>query len=135
MKSDNQFGHLPGGSLVGQGIEDLSRSRDTIAASLVEIARGRLARAGLVAARESPSPIDWELRLYGQLRAEGGDAYSRYNSLLRELDSFARACERSRADAEVVEAAVLAARAMLSECRPQQQCHRSQAFRPITENQ
>ena len=96
MKSDNQFGHLPGGSLVGQGIEDLSRSRDTIAASLVEIARGRLARAGLVAARESPSPIDWELRLYGQLRAEGGDAYSRYNSLLRELDSFAQAYERSQ---------------------------------------
>ena len=94
MEGGNRFTDLPGGKLVLQGVDDLRHGRDTLPASMVEIARGRLAKAGLVPERESPSLVDWELRLYRQLRAEGGDAYSRYNSLLRELTSFTQALER-----------------------------------------
>jgi hypothetical protein len=35
-----------------------------------------------------------ELQLYRLLRREGGDAYSRYNALLRELISFEQALDR-----------------------------------------
>jgi len=40
------------------------------------------------------------LRLYDSLsRDDGADAYSRYNSLLRRLDSFASALEREQGKA------------------------------------
>ncbi len=44
-----------------------------------------------------PGTLEPERQLYRLLLAQGGDAYSRYNSLLRELDSFHRALDlRSR---------------------------------------
>lgn len=93
MQRSEQFLRLPGGALVRQGLNDLREGRSTAPAFLLEIARGRLAGLGLLEEREAPDPIASELRLYRQLRAEGGDAYSRYNGLLRELNSFIRAFE------------------------------------------
>jgi hypothetical protein len=95
MKTDDRFEHLPGGPLLREGLSDLENGRHTAPACLVEMARGRLAEAGLLPARTSPRPGEWELELYRLLRAEGGDAYSRYNALVRELTSFTYALERS----------------------------------------
>lgn len=94
MKTSDRFTRLPGGALVRQGLFDLENGRHTVAACLVEMARARLADAGLLPARTVPCAAEWELQLYRLLRAEGGDAYSRYNSLVRELTSFTQALER-----------------------------------------
>jgi hypothetical protein len=37
--------------------------------------------------------IEPEIRLYRLLRGQGGDAYSKYNTLLRELASFESALD------------------------------------------
>jgi hypothetical protein len=85
---------LPGEWLVRAGLADLAAGRHSAAACLVEIARPRLTQAGLVSPRALPPSPDPERELYRLLRAEGGDAYSRYNSLLRELVSFEFALDR-----------------------------------------
>jgi hypothetical protein len=84
---------LPGGSLVLQGLADLQSGCETIAAYLVSIASPRLRRTGLLP-ESCPVPEEPELTLYRMLLREGGDAYSRYNSLLRELVSFEQALDR-----------------------------------------
>lgn len=93
MTRDELIAGLPGEALVREGIADLESGRRTIAALLVSVARTRLSRAGLLRrveiARDEP-----ELELYRLLRREGGDAYSRYNALIRELTSFGQALER-----------------------------------------
>ncbi len=87
---------LPGGALVARGLTDLAAGRDSVEALLVRIARTRLTEAGL-AVPEAGDGGDLELRLYAQLGEALGDAaYGRYQSLLRELDSCARALERER---------------------------------------
>jgi hypothetical protein len=84
---------LPGEVLVRQGLDDLQSARCTVPACLVEIARTRLTRSGFIPADTRNSLADPELRLYRLLRQEGGDAYSRYNALLRELVSFEQALD------------------------------------------
>ena len=84
---------LPGEPLVRQGLADLRSGKQTVPACLVGIARSRLGKAGLLD-RSTPSVAEPELQLYRLLRREGGDAYSRYNSLLRELISFEQALDR-----------------------------------------
>ena len=93
MEKRDQFSALPGGALIRQGLDDLRKGRATVPALVLEVARGRLARAGLLPAGGTPAALAPELRLYRLLRAEGGDAYSRYNALLRELSSFLQAFE------------------------------------------
>lgn len=87
---------LPGERLVRQGLADLQSGQPTAPAWLVSIARSRLSQAGLLAAATPTTPAapEPELQLYRLLRREGGDAYSRYNSLLRELISFEQALDR-----------------------------------------
>lgn len=86
---------LPGEALVRQGLADLLAGRQSVAAYLVQIARPRLAGAGLLRSAEEFSWSDEPERgLYQLLRQEGGDAYSRYNALLRELASFESAFDR-----------------------------------------
>ena len=91
---------LPGEALVREGLADLEAGRRTIPACLVSMASPRLQRAGIL----SPAialVADPELELYRLLRQVGGDAYSRYNSLLRELISFEQALDhRTRGKAE-----------------------------------
>jgi len=96
MERNNLERELPGEALVKQGVADLQANRCTIASCLVEIARARLTRAGRPLGGSSEAHPEPELRLYRLLRSEDGDAYSRYNALLRELDSFADALESQK---------------------------------------
>ncbi|HEX8898804.1 MAG TPA: hypothetical protein VF751_08920 [Chthoniobacterales bacterium] len=87
---------LPGAELVLPGLTDLAAGRLTIEACLVSIARPAIEKSGLA---ESFLPLRYvnapEQTLYKLLGQEDGDAYSRYNSLLRRLVSFERALRRS----------------------------------------
>ena len=76
-----------------EGLADFHSGRCTIPACLVGIARSRLARAGLIQGVVAHMPVEPELQLYRLLRREGGDAYSRYNALVRELVSFEAALD------------------------------------------
>jgi hypothetical protein len=82
---DQTIAGLPGEMLVRQGVADLRAGRRTIAACAVDIARSRLHSAGI---QWQSTGLEPELELYSLLRREGGDAYSRYNAILRELASF-----------------------------------------------
>jgi hypothetical protein len=94
---------LPGGDLISQGLADHAAQRLSPEACLIAIARTRLGRAGLTIppGYEIPEP---EHQLYALLGAEPGDAYSRYNGLIRQLISFSQALEhqRERADSRVM---------------------------------
>jgi hypothetical protein len=83
---------LPGADLIQAGLEDAAAGRETMASLLVALGAPRLRRAGL----EVPdfAVEDPDYRLYHLLAAEDSDsAHSRYNALLRQLTSFARAFE------------------------------------------
>lgn len=85
---------LPGGDLIAQGLEDLSRGKDSIPALLVSIGAPRLGRLGISVPSPLPSP---EMRLYRLLGREAPDAaHSRYNALIRRLVSFERAAQCAR---------------------------------------
>src|SRR5215212_5996575 len=96
MPIAESFGTLPGQALVEQGVVDLRAGRRTVPALVVQIAKGRLGRAGLLRPDETEPVADAESQLYHLLREEGGDAYSRYNALLRELASFNNALDHRR---------------------------------------
>lgn len=94
MKTNDLLSGLPGEELVRQGLADFQSGRCTIPSCLVRIARPRLSRAGLMPQSVAGEYSEAELQLYGLLKLEGGDAYSRYNALLRELVSFENALDR-----------------------------------------
>jgi hypothetical protein len=94
MKIDDLITGLPGESLVRQGLADAQAGRCTAEACLVSIASPRLSRTGLLANIQTELQPEPELSLYRLLRAQGGDAYSRYNALIRELVSFENALDR-----------------------------------------
>ena len=94
MKTDELIAGLPGEPLVRQGLEDFQSGLHTIHSCLVRIARPRLSRAGLMPQGNPGELSEPELELYGLLKREGGDAYSRYNALLRELVSFENALDQ-----------------------------------------
>jgi hypothetical protein len=60
----------------------------------VDIARDRLHRHGIRWQSTGLANLEPELELYSLLRREGGDAYSRYNAIVRELVSFESALSR-----------------------------------------
>ena len=93
MPTDTLLAGLPGEALVRAGLADWQAGRCTVAACLVVIARSRLTRAGLMPAAVVSGLCEPELQLYRLLRQQGGDAYSRYNALLRELVSFESALD------------------------------------------
>jgi hypothetical protein len=94
MKTNDLMSGLPGEKLVRQGLADFQSGLRTIPACLVRIARPRLSRAGLMPQSVPGEFSEPELQLYELLKLEGGDAYSRYNALLRELVSFENALDR-----------------------------------------
>lgn len=94
MKTIELISGLPGESLVREGLDDLSSGRHTVPACLVSIARRRLETAGLLSGADTSLSQEPELEMYRLLRSEGGDAYSRYNALVRELISFEQALDR-----------------------------------------
>ncbi|MEA2600261.1 MAG: hypothetical protein QOF89_1253 [Acidobacteriota bacterium] len=83
---------FPGGDLVQEGLADLARGVESIAALLVSIGAPRLRRIGLpVPEGVHSSP---EHRLYEKLAETDPDsAHSRYNALVRRLVSFENAAE------------------------------------------
>jgi hypothetical protein len=94
MKTDDLISGLPGEELVRQGLADFQSGLCTISACLVLIARPRLSRAGLMPQAAPGQFSEAELQLYDLLKHQPGDAYSRYNALLRELVSFENALDR-----------------------------------------
>ena len=96
MIDSTTVSQIPGADLVLPGLEDLAAGRLTIAACLVSIARPLIEKSGLA---EGILPLRYvnvpEETLYQLLRAEGGDPYGRFNSLLRRLVSFERALRRT----------------------------------------
>jgi hypothetical protein len=92
----HDFDALPGGALIQQGLADLEAGHQSIATLLIDIARPRLTQLGVVPRTARPPVADPERELYRRLRAERGDAYARYNSLIRELTSFQSALIRAR---------------------------------------
>ena len=98
MQTTNWSERLPGGRLIERGIADFQCARRTVEACLIHIARSRLVRAGLIKETNIAKLPDAELELYRLLRLEKGDAYSRYNALLRELVSFENALDHLTSD-------------------------------------
>ena len=97
MSINDLMSGLPGEKLVRQGLADFQAGLCTVHSCLVRIARPRLSRAGLLPQGDPVQYSEPELQLYDLLKREGGDAYSRYNALLRELISFENALDwRSR---------------------------------------
>lgn len=84
----------PGADLVAQGLEDLEHGLLTEEALLVTAAAPRLRSVGL---EVTPAAVEAPLhRLYDLLAsADSGDAHSRYNALVGQVCSFARAAERA----------------------------------------
>jgi hypothetical protein len=93
MSLDDLISGLPGENLVRQGLADYQAGRSTVAACLIDIGRPRLNAVGLIPSGMMARLAEPESQLYRLLRAEGGDAYSRYNALLRELVSFESALD------------------------------------------
>ena len=91
--SIDQLAGLPGEELVRKGLVDLNAGELTAEACLVSIASPRLRQRGLLSVGTALVP-DAELVLYQLLGKAEGDAYSRYNSLLRRLVSFEHALDR-----------------------------------------
>lgn len=97
--ADDLLAGLPGETLFRQGLADAQAGRCTIPACLVQIARRRLHQAGLLPPEVTVVAAEPELQLYHLLRREPGDAYARYNSLLRELVSLESVLDRRHATA------------------------------------
>lgn len=88
------FDGLPSADLIRSGLADLSLSRETVAAYLVQIGSPKLRRCGVQVPVSDADALEADHRLYGLLgRDHGNDAHRRYNALLRELVSFERALE------------------------------------------
>ena len=86
------FDHLPGGTVIRQGLSDLESGLQTEAALLVLIGSPRLSRLGIRIPVRAPARV--EHRLYDLLaRTDPDSAHSRYNALIRLLVSFERAAE------------------------------------------
>jgi len=94
MVYDDLIAGLPSEAFVRAGLADLQAGHCSIPACLVRMASPRLVRAGLLPESGAPFIPEPELQLYQLLRAQGGDAYSRYNALLRELVSFEQALDQ-----------------------------------------
>jgi len=87
---------LPGHDLVSDGLADLAAGRRSEAALVVAMAAPRLRALGYVVSGEAgPTPSH---ELYDVLSdADPAGAHSRYNALVRQVASFARAAEHAAA--------------------------------------
>jgi len=85
---------MPGWEIISDGLRDTAAAKITPQACLVWIAEARLRRDGLIneaiLLNRIKSPEDV---LYGLLCQAGGNAFGRYNSLLRRLVKFEHALD------------------------------------------
>ena len=89
--------NYPGAELVLPGLRDAAAGRVTIGSCLVSIAQPLIEGSGFAKPFAALTYIaEPERMLYRLLQEQGGDAYSRYNSLLRRLVSFERALRRAQ---------------------------------------
>jgi len=89
---------LPGGELIRRGLTDYAAGRVTQESCLLAVGWSRLQRGGLPLPAKSPVRFpEPEMQLYNILRSELGDAYSRYNALIRRLISFEQSLEQQKA--------------------------------------
>lgn len=96
MKSELAF--LPGAEIALPGVEDLQAGRDTVDAAAVLVAATRLRRAGFEVPEGRRRPGEPGHHLFELLvEGEALDPHSRYNAILRRIDSFARALEGAAA--------------------------------------
>ncbi len=87
---------LPGAEWIRQGLLDLSAERETPASLALFAAAGRLRSLGFPIPDYPKNQAEPELVLYEALRGQGGDAYTRYNAMRRQLDSCIEALEGRR---------------------------------------
>jgi hypothetical protein len=81
---------LPGADVIREGLRDLERGVESVPSLLVLVGAPRLRTLGFDVPDTSDFPED---RLYAKLELSYGDgAHSQYNSLIRLLVSFERAC-------------------------------------------
>jgi hypothetical protein len=85
---------LPGEELITQGLDDLSRGRESEAALLLRVAAPRLRNLGITIPPEDAGTEPAEHRLYALLSGRP-DAHSHYNALLARIASYARAAEHA----------------------------------------
>lgn len=90
------LGNLPGAEIVLKGLEDLEAGRSTVEGAAVQVAAARLRVGGLPVPDREPAAAEPGHELY-RLLAGDPDPHSRYNAILRRIDSFARAIEGARA--------------------------------------
>jgi hypothetical protein len=93
MKTTDLLLGLPGEALLREGLADFQSGRCSAAACLVAMARPRLVRAGLITENAATAFANPEIELYRLLQQRGGDSYSAYNALVRELLSFEQALD------------------------------------------
>lgn len=87
---------LPGGDLILRGIEELASGRTGEYGLLVLVASMRFRDLGLNLPRRDDITRPVNVQLYELLQgAYGIGAYSRYNALLRSLNSFIHSLERA----------------------------------------
>jgi hypothetical protein len=103
MSTDDLISGLPGEVLVREGVADYQAGRCTVAACLIGIGRSRLAEAGVISGGGVAWSVEPERQLYRLLGQQGGDAYSRYNALVRELVSFEQALDRRQRQKQKIE--------------------------------
>jgi len=95
MAYPEEFTRLPGWELVEEGLADLAAGKITPSLCAIWIAAPRLRKAGVFQAGQSPPIADPEITLYRLLgRQGGGDAYSKYNAMLRRLRRLEHALDR-----------------------------------------
>lgn len=87
---------LPGAEIVLKGLDDLDAGRETTEGAAVQVAARRLRAGGLAVPPRDPDAGEPGHDLY-RLLGDDLDPHSRYNAILRRVDSFARALEVARA--------------------------------------
>lgn len=87
---------LPGAEIVLKGLKDLDAGRSTVEGAAVQVAALRLRAGGLPVPDRDPDAGEPGHDLY-RLLAGDLDPHSRYNAILRRIDSFSRAIEGARA--------------------------------------
>jgi hypothetical protein len=93
---------LPGEDLVQQGLKDLAVGEITECSLLLLVASPRLRRLGIEIPEASVGqPVEHQLYDYLAVRF-GNGAHSKYNSLLRRIDSYAHALEREQSHSRVL---------------------------------